>query len=165
MYHSNAKEEFSYAYLHAVAAAAGVAVTRWHVDDDSIDSTLAFRGAGGTVRSPKLDVQLKATSVPKYVDDCITFRLKIKNYDDLIATDLMVPKILLLFVLPKQRDAWITIREQSSLLRHCGYWRSLRGEPKVVNTANVTVRIQSSDLFTPTTLSSIMQRLMDRELP
>src|SRR5581483_7510794 len=59
---SQKKQEFSNAYVKAVAAVCGYATHQPSVDDDSVDLGIAARGGGGTVRSPKLDLQLKCTA-------------------------------------------------------------------------------------------------------
>lgn len=83
------KQQFSFAFLRAVSAVAGLAISRSDTDDDSIDATLAVRGGAGTIKSPKLDLQLKCTAMSPPAGDAFNFVLKRKNYDDLIATDVM----------------------------------------------------------------------------
>ena len=58
------KEQFSIAYVHAVAAVVGLKVFRSDVDDDSVDIGLGQTGGGGTICSPKLDLQLKCEVAP-----------------------------------------------------------------------------------------------------
>ncbi len=59
MHEDQQKEQFSRAYVQAVAACAGFAWSVPSVDDDSIDMTLSQTGGRGTIRSPRLDVQIK----------------------------------------------------------------------------------------------------------
>ncbi len=87
-------EEFSRAYVKAVAACAGFATSVPSVDDDSVDVNLHQRGGGGTVRSPKLDLQLKCTAGPSPVEDTFSHSLKLKNYDDLRVENVLVPRYL-----------------------------------------------------------------------
>jgi hypothetical protein len=54
------KEQFSVAFVHAVASVAGVKIIRAEVDDDSID--VGLERTGGC--APKLDLQLKCTAEP-----------------------------------------------------------------------------------------------------
>jgi hypothetical protein len=60
------KEELSKAYLAALAARLGFKLGSWSQDDDCIDVTIGAAGklGGGTLSSPKLDIQLKCTSNP-----------------------------------------------------------------------------------------------------
>lgn len=62
---SHQQEAFSRAYVRAVAAAAGFRVQDGpEPDDDSIDITISARGPGSTLRSPKVDLQLKCRLGP-----------------------------------------------------------------------------------------------------
>ena len=58
------QEEISRAYVHAVAARYGFKIGSWSVDDDCLDITIGCAGAlgGGTIASPKIDLQLKCTT-------------------------------------------------------------------------------------------------------
>src|SRR5687768_6686438 len=87
-------EQFSRAYVQAVACAAGFKLAESQVDDDSIDLTLVKRTVNTPVRSPKLDVQLKATHSECVVGDQVVFPLSIKNYNELRAENYLVPRIL-----------------------------------------------------------------------
>ncbi len=55
------KEQFSFAYVRAVAATARIAANEPTVDDDSVDLILQQKGTGGIFRSPRLEVQVKCT--------------------------------------------------------------------------------------------------------
>src|SRR5438067_278382 len=141
------KQEFSKAYVKAVAAACGYATEMPSVDDDSVDLVLAARGGSGTVRSPKLDMQLKCTSQDFVGQRTVDFPVPIKNYDDLRPTNFMVPRILVVVVVPDDPENWIVHSEEQMLLRHCGYWYSLRGLPATENVRSVTVNIPRMQVF------------------
>jgi hypothetical protein len=55
------KEQFSFAYVRAVAATARIAVNKPTVDDDSVDLIFQQKGTGSIFRSPRLEVQVKCT--------------------------------------------------------------------------------------------------------
>ncbi|MBF0614325.1 MAG: DUF4365 domain-containing protein [Magnetococcales bacterium] len=160
------KEKFSEAYVRAVAAVAGFGVSRPEVDDDSVDLTIAARGGKGTVRSPRLDIQLKCTANAA-IDEGKTFSfpLKIKNYDDLRDEQVMVPRVLVVVRVPDDVAEWSEVAEDQLLLRHCGYWVSLRGASAVNNTTNKTVDIPRSQIFTVDHLKSIMNRIGTGGMP
>jgi hypothetical protein len=92
-----AQEQFSKAFVMAVASLAGCAAAEPRPDDDSIDWTLFCRL---TPRRPKLDLQVKSLSRPSFVESSIHFPLKRKNYDELIPTELLAPRLLVLVVVP-----------------------------------------------------------------
>lgn len=84
------KEQFSIAYVKAVASVAGFAVERITVDLDGVDVTICSRNTAGRIRSPLVDVQLKCTGTNVLKDGVIKFPLKRKNYDDLIPLNVLV---------------------------------------------------------------------------
>jgi hypothetical protein len=98
------KEQFRRAYVQAGAAAAGFAWSSPSVDDDSVDVTLAARSGSGTVRSPKLDLQLKCHAHAEFTQPSFIFPLKVKNYDELRDTAVMVPRLLPVSIWTKDAD-------------------------------------------------------------
>lgn len=160
------KEQFSRAYVRAVASVAGFALFESGVDDDSIDLTLAERGGGGTVRSPKLDAQLKCTSQDVLGETEIRFGIKVKNYNDLRAEDVLVPRVLAVVLVPgDDPNGWITHSEQEMVMRRCGYWVALRGLPPTENTGTITVSVPRANVFSPASLQAIMGRIGAGALP
>ena len=143
------KEQFSIAYLRAVAAVAGVKVLRTDVDDDSVD--IGLERAGGC--APKLDIQLKCTAEPLPDSGDISFPLKLKNYNDL-RRPTVAPRWLVTLFVPTNCSEWLTIGTPPNeiLLRRCAWWTSLAGQPVVDNTSSVTVRLPRANLFTPDAL-------------
>jgi hypothetical protein len=159
------KEQFCRAYVQAVAAVAGFAWSEPSVDDDSIDLTLSARGGGGTVRSPRLDLQLKCHAQVTPESSSFAFPVKIKNYDDLRDDTVMVPRILVVVLVPGDVSDWIRHTEDELRLRRCGYWSSLRGLEGTQNRQTVSVSIDRTNLFCPDGLRQIMQRLRTGGLP
>jgi hypothetical protein len=162
---SQQKQEFSKAYVKAVAAACGYATKDVSVDDDSVDLSLAARGGNGTIRSPQLDMQLKCTARDILSEGTVDFPLPIKNYDDLRPENVMVPRVLVVMAVPDNVGDWIHHSETELLLRHCGYWFSLRGKPLTENTNSVTVNIPRTQVFDVAGLTAIMNRLAAGGLP
>lgn len=94
------KQQFSFAYLRAIASAAGYGVSRPEIDDDSVDLTFAARGVGGAIRSPRLDAQVKCTAKPLRNDVDPSLSLPCKNYNDLRDPNLQAPRILIVMYVP-----------------------------------------------------------------
>ena len=159
------KEEFSRAYVHAVATVAGFTQYEPEVDDDSIDVGFAARGGGGTVRSPKVDVQLKCTTDKVVFEKELRFPLPIKNYEDLRGEDLQVPRILIVLVVPDDLGEWLEHDETRLVLKRCAWWCSLRDEAPSPNSTNVTIHIPRGQVFNPEALKGIMQRVGERKQP
>lgn len=162
---SQCKKKFSGAYLQAVASVAGFGTSQPDPDDDSVDWTLYRRGGKGTKSSPRLELQIKCTSRDLIHDNSIHFPLDIKNYNDLRTENLTVPRILVVVTVPERMEDWVEQSDDNMLIRHCGYWASLRGLPATENTHTVTVVIPMSQQFTVQSLKEIMQRIANEEYP
>lgn len=159
------KEQFSRAYVQAVAACAGFAWSIPSVDDDSVDMSLHQTGGGGTVRSPKVELQLKCEAAPSPTEDGFSRSIKLKNYDDLRDATVLVPRILVVVLVPDQITDWLGHSEAELAIRRCGYWVSLRGWPASANATGQTVQIPRAQTFTVQSLQGIMQRIGQGELP
>jgi hypothetical protein len=151
------KEQFSVAFVHAVASVAGVKVIRAEVDDDSID--VGLERTGGC--APKLDLQLKCTAEPIPNAGDISFALKMKNYEDL-RRPTMAPRWLVVMFVPTVIPQWLEIPgpPNDMILRRCAWWKSLAGAPNIENTTNVTVHLPRQNLFTP---EAIVARMDETE--
>jgi hypothetical protein len=158
-------EQFSKAYVKAVASVADCSIDWSTVDNDSVDGTLKRRTQTGTVRSPRLDIQLKSTYTDCVRDDDISYPLSIKNYNDLRSDNLLVPRILVVVVLPDDLADWTNHNEQELALRRCGYWLSLRGEPGTSNTGSKTVLLPRRQVFDVASLDAIFSNLGNGVLP
>ncbi len=155
----------SVAYVHAVAARAGYACQVVHVDDDSVDVQLAARGKvheTAVLRSPKIDIQLKATAQQVLKKDHLAFALPVKNYNDL-REESLVPRLLVVLVLPQDETQWLEQTEEQMISRHCAYWSSLLGREQRENAASVTVRLPRRQQFTVTSLGAMMEKVSRKE--
>ncbi len=149
------KEQFSNAYLFAVAAAAGCSVAKPSVDNDSIDWTISNR----LPRRPKLDVQLKCMANDEALGTSFSYPLQKKNYDDLRIAGIMVPRILILVRVPSVLDNWIHGGIEELILRRDAYWLSLAGSVDSVNDTSVTIQIPVAQAFTVPSLSELMEKV------
>lgn len=157
-----AQEQFSKAFVMAVASRAGCAAAEPRPDDDSIDWTLSCRL---TPRRPKLDLQVKSVSKPSDAEASIRYPLKRKNYDELVPTELLAPRLLVLVVVPAQPSEWLSMSSDSLVLRHCAYWVSLRGLPPTDNEWSVTVEVPRANLFDVAALTRLMQAINEGGVP
>lgn len=155
MARSAQQECFGDAFLLAAASVAGCSVSRPRPDDDSIDWTLSCK----LPRRPKLDVQMKTTSTDAGNGDAIRYPLKKKNYNDLILTNFLAPRILVLVTLPTNMEDWLLLTAEQLVLRRCGYWVSLAGEPQRDNETLVTVAVPRRNLLTPEAVRQIMRTI------
>jgi hypothetical protein len=166
MHITHRQEAFSLAYVQAVAATAGFRVQDGtQPDDDSVDITIAARGPGGTVRSPKLDIQLKCQRGRPADEPTWPYDLKAKNFEDLRHTDLQVPRILVVVMVPDEVAHWLDQDEERMLMRHCGWWVSLRGSAASANATTVRVQVPRAQRFDVAGLTGIMDRLGQGGVP
>jgi hypothetical protein len=159
------KQQLSIAYVHAVAARAGYACQITSVDNDSIDVQLAARGMvhqQAVLRSPRIDIQLKATSHRVLQEGFLAFPLPIKNYNDL-REPVLVPRILVVLLLPQDEALWLVQSEDAMVTKHCAYWMALLGEPETKNQSTVTVQLPRHQQFTVAGLRSLMEKVSRRE--
>jgi len=151
--------ELSLAYVQAVAAMEAFAVDVPHVDSDSIDAVISGKGKidSSSLRySPRIEVQLKASvnAHPNGNGD-IPFDLTLKNYDDLRA-DTLLPRLLILLVLPQEHTDWLIHQPDQLILQKCCYYLSLKGFPTSSNSGHQRVYIPTTNVLTPTELKTLM---------
>lgn len=159
------KQQLSIAYVHAVASRAGYACQVVLVDDDSVDVELAARGRvheHAVLMSPKLQVQLKATSQGVLKADHVAFPLPRKNYDELrVAT--MCPRLLVVLLLPANPEEWLEQTEERMITRRSAYWCSLLGMPASDNSETVSIRLPRSNVLSVENLRLLMERASRKE--
>ncbi len=159
------KEQFSNAYLRAVAATAGFQMYKPEPDIDKIDWGIAAPRPKKTVRSPKVEIQLKCTSREVLHAEHLAFVLDLETYDNLRDPSHMVPRILIVVVVPDQVSDWLVHSEGHLALHHCGYWFSLRDMPPSHNETSQTIHIPRVQQFTVDALTGMMERLGAGDLP
>ncbi|HLX64856.1 MAG TPA: DUF4365 domain-containing protein [Planctomycetota bacterium] len=160
------KEEFSRAYVHAVASAAGYSLYEPFVDDESVDLGFTGRGASDAKQEPRLEAQLKCTTIATTQNSEIRYTLnKIRNYNDLRLSRVQAPRILIVVNVPSDIANWIEQSDEQMIVRRCAYLLSLRGMPQIRNTSSVSVRIPLEQRFTPVALRAIMRRVSMGGLP
>ena len=149
-------ELFSLAYIRAVAAQAGYQVTRDETDtglDGMLKSDTGLRAA--------VEFQAKSTSRDIRAGDHLRFPLPLANYEILRAANPVIPRILIVILMPRDVGQWLDQSERELCLRHCAYWLSLAGEPAVPNTTSITVHIPNANVFGAEQLHSLMQNALE----
>ncbi|MEQ8463764.1 DUF4365 domain-containing protein [Coleofasciculus sp. E1-EBD-02] len=133
------KEEFSYAYLYAVISAAVYSFQKSSrpLDVGGIDVSITGTTSDDSLYEPQLDLQVKSTSIAFLSDNVIRYPLKLKNHNELRKERTVAPRILVLVLIPENLEEWIQQSETELCMRHCAYWKSLRGQPQTLNTESV----------------------------
>jgi Domain of unknown function (DUF4365) len=166
-YSTTQQEEFSYAFISTIVAAAGYAMqppTRL-IDNAGIDITITAPGEIGTVLSPRFDAQVKCTTDSSLIKPKqINYALPVHNYDRLIHPAPGTPQLLIVVFVPKELSGWVEVTEDNTKLQKSAYWISLKGRSKTTNKDNITVHIPRENLLTPESLKAIMQRIAGKTL-
>jgi Domain of unknown function (DUF4365) len=159
------KEEFSYAYVYAVVSAAGYScqIASRSLDFGGIDMTISGIETEYSLYPSRLEVQVKSTSVDLIGDESIRYPLKLKNYNELRKQKTLVPKILVVVLIPDIKAEWVLQSETELCIRNAGYWLSLKGQPETQNTESVTVYLPRRQLFTVSALQKIRVRLFSED--
>ena len=158
------QEDLSLAYILAVAAKAGYDCSSFSRHDYGIDIQLSCVEQIDHTRvpcGPILHIQAKASHNFTISDDDnhIVYDLKVDVYNMLIRENQDTPAILVLYCMPSDEDKWLSIYENCTALRNCGYWLSLRGMPDSTNEATQRIIIPKKQRFTDSYLQSIMTRI------
>lgn len=167
MFETHIKEELSKSYVSAVSAAAGINCTFYGRDygQDGIFEDVTYFPDRKSYRQTGfgIDFQLKATVNATSKNGYYIYDLEVKNYLDLIDIKVGKPRILVLYILPEEKDEWVKVTTSETILKKCAYWCSLRGLPWVKNKETVRIRIPESQLFTVEELKRLMEKVKGGE--
>jgi len=75
----------------------------------------------------------------------------------------MIPRILVVFVMPKDPARWLSLSEDELVLRRCVYWCSLLGLSDSQNEAYQEVNIERKNVFNGEALYTLMLRASREE--
>lgn len=169
MQETTIKEDISISYISALCAYAGIAYETVRHDEDSTDGILKKRVLldGNRKLDVLLRVQLKCTSsTSQYTDhgDYLTYKLKVKNYNDLCLQP-TTPIMLGLLVLPEDEKLWIDCTEEELLIRGCMYWAEFSGKIESDNTDKVSVKIDKDKIINAESLQQILELIAKEEWP
>ncbi|NOR47479.1 MAG: DUF4365 domain-containing protein [Methanosarcinaceae archaeon] len=157
------QEDLSIAYISAVAAKAGYNCGRPGGHDYGIDVEIRTvekirnkrRDTGYT-----LNIQAKASYNFQLSDDerWVIYDLNVDTYNMLVEKR-GTPTILILYCMPSNEDEWVSICEEYTTLKRCGYWVSLEGMGFSLNSSKQRIKIPREQMFTELALKSIMSSI------
>jgi len=159
------KEELSNAFVHAIASHCGFGFDRPGKDRDSVDVVITAKGKLDTssiITSPRLDLQMKATCEFSESNGTFGLRIKKKNYDELRPVDVMVPRLLVVLVLPEEKQNWLVVDTEQLIARRCAFWCNLKGMPEI-ETETTTIRIPIENRFDAETLRLLLTKISKGE--
>ncbi|MFJ5097697.1 DUF4365 domain-containing protein [Streptomyces sp. NPDC088557] len=156
-------ETLQVGYLHAVAAAAGCSLSQ-PFPDNGIDWHVSHSASGHTVDDEvTIKVQLKCTyqlppRTPGTAPGAFSFTLDNDHLVKLARTPVAVHKILVVMLVPRAPEEWLSASHDRLGLRHCCYWTNLAGHP-VTGRRRTTVRVPTARIFDDRALCEIMTRI------
>lgn len=157
------KEDISINYISVLCAYADVAYEIIRHDDDSTDGILRKTIELGNNQKfiSELRIQLKCTSsVSQYIDngDTITYKLKVKNYNDL-CTPSTTPIILGLLILPPEKNEWVKWSPEELLIKGCMYWNEFSNNTSSKNTGTINVKFDKKNVVNSETLCDMLEKI------
>lgn len=165
--------ELSYAYLHAVAARAGVAcqASARPFDNAGIDAVLNLRedfGERALLKDMCISVQLKSTISPplrnpRHSDRLSYFLKETAQYDYLRSTGITPHRVLAVLFLPNDCEDWLKHSAEQLALRNCAYWVSLAGAPPSLNGTGQTIYFPDDQRLSPAGLRELFRRVAHGE--
>ncbi|WP_131860242.1 DUF4365 domain-containing protein [Bosea sp. BK604] len=154
----HSQETFSRAHLYAVAARAGVTVSRPELDYgvDAILRPVVMVGKKMSESAFGIDVQLKSTTTWSRTAGHIKYDLDAAAYNRMIAREPgEIPLYVFLLCLPPDPDSWLDHSETETILRNCCYWYRANG-PRTFNERTIAIDIPRSNLLTSDALISLI---------
>lgn len=161
------KEGLSRAYIIAVSHATGLNIEESRYDygiDGTISGVKILKNGRRVSNGVKLDFQLKSSVNIEVEDDVIKYALEAKNYNDLVDEEVATPRILILYKLPKEREQWINVTENNTILKHCAWWCHLRGKEPTNNCSSKTIEIPRNQILTVEALNELMRKVERGEI-
>lgn len=133
MQDNDIKEELSKNFLKVLAAYKGIKASSKDKDHGvdinltSVSCYLDSEGKASYIDDGKyVDVQLKSTTISQIKDNgnVIEYSLRGKNYNDLLKRKNggISPLILILFVLPNEKEKWVNVDLEKLLMFGSAYW-------------------------------------------
>jgi hypothetical protein len=161
------QEALSLAYVHVIAAGAGLIFTQpaYDVGIDVCLQTVVARGQRHGPGGVQLDLQVKSTTRPNIRDGQLFYDLEVKNYDDLRLPSPMCPRLLVVVVLPADEATWLAESPEGLTLRPRAYWRWLGDAEATTATTTIRVAIPMANVFSVSALQQIINRLERGEQP
>ena len=161
------KEELSIAYISSICAIVGIDYERTIHDNDSTDALIKclITLENGTDCLAMMRIQLKSTSsTSQYTEtaDCIRYKLKAKNYNDLCGRA-TTPFVLMLLILPEEESEWLKWTSEELILRGRMYWQRFAECAATKNTDRITVEIPKSNVVNTETIMGMMKKIATEE--
>ena len=158
------QEQLSRAYVHVVAAHAGLIFETASTDygvDGSIRVVQRREGRKLLFCGHSLDVQLKATTDWIFDNDEVLYDVEAKTYNDIVDRfnePRGTPMVHILMCLPKNEVDWLSITTEQLILRHCCFWCCFGGT-RTKNNATQRIRVPRSHILDQTSVGDLLEKV------
>ncbi|MGX6602711.1 DUF4365 domain-containing protein [Micromonosporaceae bacterium Da 78-11] len=147
-------------FIYALACAGGFTSSKANLDLDGVDRQIAHAGPRGTSRSPKIELQVKSSSVPTLAGDVIRHRLDVAHFNHLAGSGFQIPRFLSVVIVPADAEHYATCTHEHMRLATAAYWLSL-ADREILPTGgvlpeSVVVEVPLRNLLTVTTLGCLL---------
>jgi hypothetical protein len=151
--------QFGEDYVRVLASAAGLTVSKCDLDVDGVDLQITLPDDVASVRSPRIEVQVKTTSRLRPVDGVFRYDgLNGRQFNKLAGPGFMVPRYLFLVTVPREVARYADLNHHGLLLRHIGYWTSLHARDTVPEgRASVRVKVPTANVLTVPRLRDLVE--------
>ncbi|OLT00096.1 hypothetical protein BJF90_07340 [Pseudonocardia sp. CNS-004] len=151
--------QFGEDYVRVLATAAGLTVSSGNLDVDGIDLQLTLPDDVGSVRSPRIEVQVKTASRLQPVNGVFAFDgLDGRQFNKLAGPGFVVPRYLFLVTVPPDTSRYADLNHDGLLLRYLGYWASLSSRKVVPETrSSVRVKVPTANVLTARRLRELVE--------
>lgn len=164
VYPTHQKEEFQYAFVHAIAACAGCAVERYKREgDDKADVMIRSDLTTGAIEHPRIEIQMKCSETIAIKGASFQFEIPVDLYRAMRSLRRSIPLFLVILHVPLAVPDWMQQKRQMAHLRHRAYFLNLRGAADTPNTTTITVTVPTKNVFDAKSLARIMQRASEAE--
>lgn len=156
---TNQMELFQRGIVVAIASSAGF---NYSIPgfDDGIDISIIDPSRNNHDFPSTIDVQLKSTRNEFDSHNYIHSRMSAERYEQFRTERSLVPRIVVIMNLPKEREDWYNIQKDgSSLVRNCCYWTSLVDAPTIRSgQKTVDIKAGKDHPFDDATLCMLMAK-------
>ncbi|WP_238015559.1 DUF4365 domain-containing protein [Dactylosporangium sp. AC04546] len=143
--------------MRALAASAGLVVSRPDLDVTGEDFIIGHPGMRGSLRHPRIEVQVKSWSTPNGSAAAWRYRMRAEHFNELAGGAFYLPRYLFLVVVPADAEQYTSVADDALRLHHAGYWASFAHLSLVAGARSVTVDVPRRNLLTPTTLRDLFR--------
>lgn len=160
------KEELCFAYLSPICAYIGAEIKHSGrlMDNTGVDVTISLPRGEGHPIPLHLDVQLKGTSVPKYVGgEYLSYQMDRTLFDDMSTKNKSAPWLLFVLILPQDVERWVFVEEKRLITCETMLWYDATGQVAESDGDKITVRIPLNNRVNKDSLYRLLMKQMEVE--